>query len=71
MDSLFLDSYNSPEEIPRELLIKLLKNSQVPESLLDWASTQTDREIALAMLINPKTSQQQLETLFETFDTHF
>lgn len=66
-----LNSYKSPEEIPREILIQSLKSYRVLESLLDWASTQPDREIALAMLMNPKTSQQQLETLFKTFDTHF
>ena len=71
MNIFSLDSYKSPEEIPREILIRSLKSDRVLESLLDWASTQPDREIALAMLMNSKTSQQQLETLFKTFDTHF
>ncbi len=71
MDNLSLDNYQSLNEIPRDILIKYLKSDHVPESLLDWASTQTDKEIALAMLMNPKTSQQQLETLFENFDSYF
>ena len=71
MNYFSLESYKSPQEIPREILIQSLKCDRVPKSLLDWASTQADREIALAMLMNRKISQQQLETLFETFDTHF
>ncbi|MEM7717213.1 MAG: HEAT repeat domain-containing protein [Cyanobacteria bacterium P01_A01_bin.68] len=71
MDNLSLYSYESPEKIPKAILIKSLKSDLASEFLLDWASTQPDREIALTMLMNPKTSQQQLETLFETFDTHF
>jgi|GEM_PF-6987306 len=59
---------NSPSEIPREHLIDLLKSDRVSNSLLDWASRQCDREISLAMLMNQKTSQQHLESLFETFD---
>ena len=71
MNDFSLDSYKSPEEISREILIQLLKEKQVSESLLNWASTQPDRDIALAILINPQTSQQQLEALFKTFDTYF
>ena len=63
--------FNLPGEIPREILIDLLKSDRVSDSILDWASTQADREIALAILMNPKTSQQHLENLFMAFDTHF
>ena len=71
MTDLFPNNCDEIKQISRESLIDLLESDLVPEFLLDWASIQADREIALAMLMNPKTSQQQLETLFKTFDTHF
>ena len=63
---------NSDEikQIPRRSLINLLKSDRVTDSLLDWAVRQLDREIALAILMNPKTSQQHLEKLFETLDNY-
>ena len=63
---------NSDEinQISRESLIDLLKSDRVTNSLLDWASQQRDRGVALAILMNPKTSQQHLEKLFETFDNY-
>ena len=68
MDSSYLNSFNSPYDIPKKYLIDLLKSDRASDSLLDWASRQCDREIALAILMNSKTSQQHLEDLFETFD---
>jgi len=56
---------NSPSEIPREHLIDLLKSDRVSNSLLDWASRQCDREIALAMLMNQKTSQRAYSGSFK------
>jgi hypothetical protein len=58
--------FNLPGEIHREILMGLLKSDRVSHFILDWASTQADREIALAILMNPKTSQQHLENLFIT-----
>ncbi|MGL5807089.1 MAG: hypothetical protein ACRC11_16895, partial [Xenococcaceae cyanobacterium] len=71
MDSYPLKNYNLPTEIPKESLINLLKCNRAPDSWLNWASNQIDREIALAILINPKTSQQHLENLFTSYDTFF
>ena len=68
MDYFSLNSFNSPSEIPRETLINLLKSDRLTDSLLDWASKQCDREIALAISMNQKTSQQHVEKLFQTFD---
>ena len=64
------NNFDEIEQIPRESLIDLLKSDRVTNSLLDWASQQRDREIALAILMNPITSQQHLEKLFETFDNY-
>jgi hypothetical protein len=70
MANSFFNNFDEIEQIPRESLINLLKSDFVTDFLLDWASQQRDREIALAILINPKTSQQHLEKLFETFDNY-
>ena len=48
-----------------------MKSDRLSHSILDWASTQVDCKIAFAILMNRKTSQQQLENLFTAFDTHF
>ena len=66
----FSNNFDEIEQIPRGLLIDLLRSDRVTYSLLDWAVRQLDREIALTILINPKTSQQHLEKLFETFDNY-
>ena len=70
MANSFSNNFDEIEQIPRESLIDLLKSDRVTDFLLDWAVRQLDREIALAILINPKTSQQHLEKLFETFDNY-
>lgn len=70
MDNSFSNNFDEIKQIPRESLIDLLKSDRVTDFLLDWASQQRDREIALAILMNPKTSQQHLEKLFEIFDNY-
>ncbi|MGD1918687.1 MAG: hypothetical protein ACFCAD_07230 [Pleurocapsa sp.] len=78
MANFFSNNFDEIEQIPRESLIDLLKSAprsgslrdRVTDSLFDWASRQRDREIALAILMNPKTSQQHLEKLFETLDNY-
>ena len=70
MANSFSNNFDEIEKITRGSLIDLLKSDRVTDSLLDWASQQRDREIALAILMNPKTSQQHLEKLFETFDNY-
>ena len=52
MANSFSNNFDEIEQIPRESLIDLLKSDRVTDSLLDWASQQRDREIALAILIN-------------------
>lgn len=66
----FPNNFDEIKQIPRESLIDLLKSDLVTDFLLDWASQQRDREIALAILMNPKTSQQHLEKLFQTCDNY-
>ncbi|MEM6751979.1 MAG: hypothetical protein AAF630_03165 [Cyanobacteria bacterium P01_C01_bin.38] len=62
---LFASNPELVKETPDETLINLLKSEHIPDSLLDYASKQTDRRIVLSILINPKTSLTHLVNLFE------
>lgn len=65
---LLLENPDLVEEIPIETLINILKYEQVPTLLLDFASKQSDKKMALSMLMNSKTSLEQLYNLFKLFD---
>ncbi|BAZ17055.1 hypothetical protein NIES4071_89330 [Calothrix sp. NIES-4071] len=66
--TLRIENPDSLKQIPVETLIQLLKYEQVPTLWLDFASEQADKKIALSMLMNPKTSLNQLNNLFKLFD---